>query len=573
MEFTYVTSNDELLEACRALEPAPLLFIDAETTPSGLPRLLQIASDRELFIFDLFELEELTPLRELIKRKPAVGHNLKFDLKVLKRLGLEPAAVFDTMIGAQLLGFKKLSLAHLTGALLGKPLDKSLQLSDWSAPALSREQLEYAARDALVLRELFPLIRDRLNALKGVRGEEVLKTAPARLFGLSSPVAVVEMAFVKELAEVELRGFPVDAALVNALERELTRELTKRVEEFIRRFRVDPFSPKKVARLLEERFGIVLPRTAKGNPSTDDAFLQEFAHREPVKLLLEIRRVKKLLEKLKELKEYAEDGRVHPEFRQIGAVTGRMACARPNLQNVPQALRAVFKAPEGRVLAVADFSQIELRIAAELVNEEIMTEAFKEGKDMHRLTAALVLGKPEEAVTETERKLAKALNFGLIYGISAQSLAHYARAGYGVELSEEEAKRIRRKFFNTFKAFARWHEEVKEKLRREGKVKGKTLLGRPYEADSFTDAVNYPVQGTGADLIKLSVLVFHAALKREGLEGGTVNLVHDEIVAEGREEDGERLLELLVRSMKRAGRIVLKRVPVEVEARLSKSWG
>ncbi|NPB07386.1 MAG: bifunctional 3'-5' exonuclease/DNA polymerase [Aquificae bacterium] len=572
MAFKYVTQQGELEEACRALSSAPYLFLDTETTREGKVRLLQLADQERVFVIDLFEVEDLRPLRELLSRKGVVGHNLKFDLKALRPLGIVPAATFDTMIASYLLGYERHSLSHLSAQLLGKPMDKSLQLSDWGAPHLSKEQLSYAARDVEVLRELFPLMKRLLDALKGVRGEEVLKSRTARTFRLESPVAVVEMAFVKEVASLEYAGFPVDQEALDYLLRELQRELRKRVEEFFIKFRVDPFSPKQVAHLLTSRFGLSLPTTAKGNPSTDDAFLVSFKEVPPVGLLLEIRRLKKLLEKLKEIKESARGGRVHPDFKQIGAVTGRMACARPNVQNVPRELRGVFKAPEGRTFVVADFSQIELRIAAELVEEELMIEAFREGKDLHRYTASLLLGKKEEEVSKEERQLSKAVNFGLIYGISARSLAEYARAGYGVPLTEEEARAIRRKFFKTFKAFKRWHEEVKERLKEEGEVRGRTLLGRPYRATTFTDAVNYPVQGTGADLLKLAVLVFEAELKREGLSAQVVNLVHDEIVAECDKERAHQVKELLEEAMKKAGLMILKRVPVEAESVISERW-
>jgi len=572
MAFKYVTEQGELEEACRLLSSAPYLFLDTETTREGKVRLLQLADGERVFVIDLFEVEDLTPLRELLSKKGVVGHNLKFDLKALKPLGLTPLATFDTMIASYLLGYERHSLSHLSAQLLGKPLDKSLQLSDWGAPHLSKEQLSYAAKDVEVLRELFPLLKRALDALKGVRGEEVLKSRTARIFGLESPVAVVEMAFVKEVANLEYAGFPVDEEALNYLVKELQKELRKRVEEFFIKFRVDPFSPKQVAYLLTSRFGLSLPTTAKGNPSTDDAFLASYKEVPPVGLLLEIRRLKKLLEKLKEVKESTVRGRVHPHFKQIGAVTGRMACAKPNVQNVPRELRAVFKAPEGRTFVVADFSQIELRIAAELVEEELMIEAFREGKDLHRYTASLLLGKKEEEVSKEERQLSKAVNFGLIYGISAKSLAQYARVGYGVPLTEEEAKAIRRKFFKTFKAFKRWHEEVKEKLKKEGEVSGATLLGRPYKATTFTDAVNYPVQGTGADLLKLAVLVFEAELKREELTAKVVNLVHDEIVVECGREEAEKVRELLELAMKKAGRMILKKVPVEAESVINERW-
>ncbi|NPA32647.1 MAG: bifunctional 3'-5' exonuclease/DNA polymerase [Aquificae bacterium] len=571
MEFVYVTDDETLRRACGELSGAPFLFLDTETAGERV-RLVQLGDREKTYVVDLYEIEDITPLRELLSKKGVVGHNLKFDLKYLSRLGIRPPAVFDTMIASYLLGYERHSLSHLVASLLGYSLDKSYQLSDWDAPVLSDAQLRYAAKDVDVLREIFPKLLERLNGLDGERGQELLKSKTAKLFGLRSPVSVVEMAFVKVLAEVELNGFPVDEGKLSELLSILSRETQKRVQSFIIKYRTDPLSQKALAKLLSERFRIPLPRTPKGNLSTDDTALSEFVDIPPVREVLEIRRLKKLTDKLRELKEALRDGRVYPEFRQIGAVTGRMSCSNPNVQNVPRELRKVFRTREGRVFVVADFSQIELRIAAELVGDPLMVRAFREGKDLHRFTASLVLGKREEEVSEEERRLAKAINFGLIYGISARGLSRYARLGYGVELEEEEAKRLRERFFSAFKAFRDWHEEVKRELKQNGEVRGRTLLGRRFVATTFNDAVNYPVQGTGADLLKLAVLLFDGELKRRGLGAMVVNLVHDEIVAECDEEEAQDVKEVLLDAMKRAGRVILRSVPVEVECVISRTW-
>jgi DNA polymerase-1 len=223
------------------------------------------------------------------------------------------------------------------------------------------------------------------------------------------------------------------------------------------------------------------------------------------------------------------------------------------------------------VFVIADFSQIELRIASEYVGEEKMLQAFRQGKDLHRYTASVFLGKPEEEITKEERQLAKAVNFGLIYGISAKGLVEYAKT-YGIDLSLESAQKIRDSFFEYYTSFKAWHERVKRELKEYKESRGHTLLGRPYVAHTFPDAVNYPIQGTGADLLKLSVLMFDAELRREGLKAKVVNLVHDEILVECREEDAERIKELLKKAMLHAGRVILKQVPVEVEVFINNRW-
>ncbi len=573
MEYEYVTDRAQLGKALSHLEKSEFLFFDTETAGRRI-RLFQLGNDEEIFVIDLFELPQALPLiADLLSKRGIVGHNLKFDLKFMLPEGIQPYATFDTMVGSFLLGFERHSLSHVAEVLLGYTIDKSLQLSDWSRENLTRQQIEYAATDVLVVRELFLKMRERLNSLPDVdRGKELLRTRTARVFGLNNPATVIEMAFVQEVAKLELNGIPVDEEEIDRLTKEYDRRLQKLIMDFYIRHRIDPMSPKQIGSFLRSRVGLELPETQKGNISTDDRTLAEFSHVKEVRHILEIRRVKKSLDKLKELKGFVKGGRVYPEFRQIGTVTGRMSSSNPNVQNIPRDMRSLFRAEEGNVFVIADFSQIELRIAAEYVGDENMIRAFKEGRDLHRYTASLVLEKPEEEVTKEERQIAKAMNFGLIYGISARGLSEYARSSYGVELEIDAADVFRKKFFEHFHSFEEWHRKVKRELKEKEEIRGTTLMGRPYRATTFTDAVNYPIQGTGADLLKLAVLMFDMELRREGVEAKLVNLVHDEIVVECPRESAQKVEGLLREAMIKAGRIVLGSVPVEVESTVDSRW-
>ncbi len=573
MKYDYITERSDLTRCLPKLERSPYLFLDTETAGDRI-RLVQIGNEEEIFIIDLFDLPSaIDPLRELLSKKGIVGHNLKFDLKFLYSLGIEPYATFDTMIGSYLLGFERHSLSHVAEVVLGKVIDKSLQLSDWSRSVLTPQQIEYAATDVFVVREIFRKMLDRLNSLpQPDRGQELLKTRTARVFGLKNPVAIVEMAFVQEVAKIEMSGLPVDREELDRIAREYEKRIQKMIMDFYIRYRVDPMSPKQIGSLLKNKLGLNLPETERGNISTDDKTLAEFSHIKEVRDILEIRRVKKSLDKLKEIGSFLRNGRVYPEFKQIGAVTGRMSSSNPNVQNIPRDMRSLFRAEEGNLFVIADFSQIELRIAAEYVGDPSMIRALREGKDMHRYTASLVLEKPEEEVTKEERQIAKAMNFGLIYGISARGLSEYARSSYGVDLDVDSADTFRKKFFKFFHHFKEWHDQVKRELREKEEVRGMTLLGRPYRATTFTDAVNYPIQGTGADLLKLAVLMFSVELKKRGLPAKIVNLVHDEIVVECQEEVSGEVRESLENAMIQAGHIVLKQVPVEVESEVSDRW-
>jgi DNA polymerase-1 len=575
VSFEYITSPKSLAKWEGSFKDIPFLYIDTETVGDSTIRLVQLGTEKDILLLDLYELGDvgINFLKDLLSQKGIVGHNLKFDLKYLLGYGIEPYAVFDTMIASQLLGDSdRHSLQKLAMQYLGEVIDKSLQLSNWGSSKLSKEQLEYAALDVEVVRRLFPLLLERLNSLTPVVEENLLKTRTAKVFGLKNPIAIVEMAFVQEVAKLERNGLPVDVEELERLVKELSKELQKRVMDFLVKYRTDPMSPKQVGELLVKRFGLNLPRTEKGNISTDDKYLAEHIENPAVRELLKIREIKKNLDKLEEIKDGLRGKRVYPEFKQIGAITGRMSSMNPNVQNIPRSLRRIFKAEEGNVFVIADFSQIELRIAAEYVNDESMIRVFREGRDMHKYTASVLLGKKEEEITKEERQLAKAVNFGLIYGISAKGLAEYAYSSYGIALSLAEAEKIRARFFEHFRGFKDWHNRVKRELREKGKSEGYTLLGRRYTAHTFPDAVNYPIQGTGADLLKLSVLIFDAEVRRENIKAHVINLVHDEIVVECPVEEGERTAELLERAMKRAGGIILKKVPVEVECVIKERW-
>lgn len=572
VKFSYITSGERLSRVYESLREEPYIFLDTEVSNDRI-RLVQLGGKEDIFILDLFDLGEegVLFLRELLSSKGIVGHNLKFDLKYLYSYGIEPYAVFDTMIASQLLGdTDKHSLQKVAMHYLGQVLDKGLQASNWGQPFLGKEQLEYAALDVKVVRDLFYIFLKRLNESHH-REEILLKTRTSKVFNLLNPVAIVEMAFVQETAKLELNGIPVDKEELERKLKEQERLLQKKVMDFMVKYRIDPMSPKQVGELLTKRFGLDLPKTEKGNVSTDDKVLSEYASHPVVSELLDIRGMKKVIEKLQEIKERIRGNRVYPEFKQIGAVTGRMASMNPNVQNIPRNLRGIFKAEEGNVFVIADFSQIELRIASEYVGEEKMLHAFRQGKDLHRYTASIFLGKPEEDITKEERQLAKAVNFGLIYGISAKGLVEYAKT-YGIDLSLESAQKIRDSFFEYYTSFKAWHERVKKELKDYKESRGHTLLGRPYVAHTFPDAVNYPIQGTGADLLKLSVLMFDAELRKEGLKAKVVNLVHDEILVECKEEYAEYIKELLKRAMLHAGRVILKQVPVEVEVFVNNRW-
>ena len=285
----------------------------------------------------------------------------------------------------------------------------------------------------------------------------------------------------------------------------------------------------------------------------------------------------KFFEPTKEGREVYTDGRIYPSWKVCEADTGRMSCAEPNMQNIPsksrlRELRTCVVAPEGRVLVVADYSQIELRVAAKVAGEEAMLEAYREGKDLHGMTARSITGREE--VSEGERKLAKAVNFGLLYGQGAEGLQSYARNSYGVEMSLSQAERYRKRFFEAYPSVRTWHRKEGNSFHAGDKT-ARSLRGRRRRVGRFTEKINHPVQGTAADGMKMALALLCG--RRDECPGAVPILaVHDEIVVECDEEDAEKVEAWLKKAMVDGMDDVVNasdpKVLIEVETSVSQAW-
>jgi len=268
-------------------------------------------------------------------------------------------------------------------------------------------------------------------------------------------------------------------------------------------------------------------------------------------------------------------GRLHPDFRQIGAPSGRFSCSRPNVQQIPHETeyRRCFRAPDGRKLVIADYSQIELRILAEFSNDENFINAFESGADFHSMTAAQVFGVAMDAVTPEQRSFAKRLNFGVVYGIGA------ARFAMMTGLSQTQAEDTLRRYFSTYRgldAYLRHAAQTAVATR-----VARTGSGRMYRfrfdendrqsvAGAQRNGKNFPIQGTSADILKRALCLLHQRLR--GTSAMLVNIVHDEILIECGVAEAEGTARILESAMLDAGAEYLKRVPVKVDAHVSDEW-
>jgi DNA polymerase-1 len=476
-----VQSPEGVAELVSHLRGAGRVGLDIETT--GLShardraRLLSLATSTGMFLVDLFRVDD-SLLWPALAAVEVVGHNLGFDLPFLMRLGFVPGRVRDTMLASQVLHAGNRNIGHSLKELahrhLGVTLNKEMQTADWSGP-LSPAHIEYAALDA----ELPLALWDRLGA----------ELASANL----TATADTEMATLPAVAWAAVRGVGFDRVAWEALAVEteaaaacLRSELDAAAPNPANLFGVTNWNSPEEVKTAFRALGLELD-------STDDDALAGVAH-PAAELLREYRVAAKLSGTYGRewLRHVAPDGRVYATWRQIGAgASGRMSCKEPNLQQLPRdaRFRRCFAAPAGRVLVKADYSQVELRIAAKLAGDERMLDAYHRGEDLHTNTARAVLGKQE--VTKADRQLAKSLAFGLLYGMGAKSLAVYASSNFGVALTETEATRHRETFFRTYPGLRAWHQAVPN-----GTVQTRTLAGRRrVGVTAFTEKLNTPVQG------------------------------------------------------------------------------
>jgi DNA polymerase-1 len=501
---------------------------------------------------------DLGPLKPLLESGEVVAHNAKFDLLWLRvKCGLNVCKVRCTLTAARLL---------VAGTKPGNDLDKCLERylgiapaadqsrSDWSSVLLTDDQLAYAARDVAHLHDLLGTMESELE-----------------MAGLNT-VWALESALLPAVIGMEATGLHVERNKLRSIADE-ARKLAKQAADDLRAALgnpgINPASPVQLLAALRAK-GLKLESTAEDVlKAADDGHL--------VPLVLAYREASKRAQQAETLIDHIQpDGRIHGRFEPLGTATGRFSSKEPNLQNIGRGeLREAFTAPAGRKLVVADYSQIELRAAAAIAGEFKMINAYKTGADLHRLTAATVLGKQESEVTKEDRQLAKSVNFGLLYGQSASGLVRYAASSYGITLTEARAKSIRAAFFRNYTRLRNWHSRSYN-LAEQGVGEVRTRAGRrrlvPKSAsvwERFTALVNTPVQGGTADGMKRAITLVASRLP-EG--AALVSTVHDELVVECREQDADAVRSILNESMTEAMAALFPEVAIEVETTPCDTW-
>jgi DNA polymerase-1 len=514
---------------------------------------------------------------------PKVAHNAKYDYIVLVRHGLAVTPItFDTMIAEFLVdpSSHNLGLKNLAFARLGDEMTHIEELIGKGRKQISMAEVAiasvapYAAADAETTLRLLPLMQ-----------AEIERVHAAKL------MAEIEMPLIPVLADMEMTGILLDLPFFKKLSEELTgrmAEIEKQVFESVGK----PFnlnSTQQLSDVLFNRLRLQPPdrgrKTASGHYSTAGDVLDALSGQHPVvDWIIEHRELSKLKSTYVDALPAALDaktGRVHTSYSQIGAVTGRLSSSNPNLQNIPirteegRRVRNGFIAGQGNVLLSVDYSQIELRIVAHMAQDKAMLDAFRAGQDIHAATAAAIYNVPLAQVTKEMRRHAKAINFGLIYGMSAFGLTR------STELTLAEADEFVKAYFTQFPGVKSYLDGIRKQAARDGYVE--TLLGRRRYFPALQsrlnmtvknreerEAINAPIQGTAADIMKIAMLHIPSALKEAGLHARMLLQVHDELVLEVPKEELEKTYKLVQSLMGSAYKLD---IPLSTEARSGPSWG
>lgn len=585
----YVTTSSDTIKALAKFKenPRKLYGLDIETgkksvfkshEKAGLCphlsfiRLIQVYDGASIYVFDLSRIkrdgdEGVRALRHFLSKEKFVAHNAIFEIKHFLNLGIEIDCICSMILGQfyetamhspfepktdkgekTFFAGKGFGLAPLVQRHFGVVISKQQQISNWAKPKLSKEQICYAALDAILTYDLAKHLYPKVKELKMLKAYKLYK----------------DMQYV--IAEMELNGMAVDLKEHDRLIKDwekAVRDSEKRAKKYYGE--VNLRSSKQMNEWLVKRYEkkpAVLkswPKTKTGSYSFNKNDLFDYTKDPAIKVLLEYKKYATLLSTFgKSLQEKInpKTGRLHCSFSLGHTRTGRLSSRDPNLQNMPAregSFRHIFVAPKGMVLVVADFSQIEIRVAGEISSDPVIRRAYKEGIDLHKSIVAVLENKPLSKVTKEERQLGKAINFGLQFGMGAAKLAFYARSSYGVKMSEAQAETAWAAYHSKYSVYSKWCTKQRRKCEELGWVRtpmGKVRKLEPTEV--YTKAVNTPIQGGAAEVSFYALCELRKALKKEDPDRKIkiLNTVHDEILLECDELYGEFAARLLQHAMR-----------------------
>jgi len=596
-KYEYITDISHYQNVIKELEGVNVVSIDTETTgfdPHTCKMLLfQISTPDKSYVIDARSLPvgELPEIKEILEdqKKIKLLQNAKFDYKFIKKhTGIEMNNIYDTLLAegvltAGLSGGRS-SLKELTKNYLGLDMDKNIRKSFIGLKDInfSEEQLKYAAIDTFVL---FPIFESQIAKLKVNSVVDTAKT---------------EFAVTKVVGEMELKGVYINKGkwkeIINNLGKrrdELTEEFYNKISGYYEYNAVDLFgntappininSQPQLLELFNKKVGLNLP-------STGDPILETVNH-PLVNLLREYRKYEKLISAFGDSlldKINPVTHRIHPEFNQMGAATGRFSCNNPNLQQIPRnqpeaPFRECFNPAEGYKFVISDYSSMEMRILADLSGDEKFINAIRNGYDLHSYTAALMFGLEYSDDFKKKhgdlRQAAKAINFGLMYGMGPGRLAAQ------INVTPEQGKEYMEKYFSSYPSVRDFLNKVAREAVKNGYSATPGGRKRWYKMPDKNDpdykkligsierqAKNHPIQGTNADAMKFALVSLYERIKRDKIDASILLTVHDEIVTECANDQADTFKDILSEEMVKAAEVFVKKVPIASDPFVGDVW-
>lgn len=552
------TSQDdmkaEIVGIAIALEPHKGYYIPVGHEGLGIPPQLKRAT----------VLSKLRPILES-DHLEIIGQHFKYDTKVLARSGVHLRKIaFDSMLAGYLLDPEsRKDLNELALRYLGHGMKSFRDLGKAKMSEVSLEDAaEYAVSDAEAVIRLRDVMLPKLKE-----------------HNLEKLFYEVELPLIPGLVAMELKGILIDQDVLREQGKELEVLLDQLRHEIFQLAgeEFNPNSPKQVAEILFARLHLPVIKKTKTGPSTDALVLEELAasHPLPEKLLV-YRELEKLLNTyVRKLPEHInkETGRIHTSFNQGVTATGRLSSSEPNLQNIPirsqlgGQIREAFIAPRGRVLIGADYSQIELRILAHITQDQGLKEAFARDEDIHARTAATIFSIPIEKVSAQQRDIAKRINFGLAYGMSSYGLSQWAK------IPRKDADQFIQTYFASYPGVKAYMERIVKQVQEQGFVE--SLMGRrryfgKLDSRSEREAINMPIQGSAADIMKLAMIRVFEQIQTGQLQADMLLQIHDELIFEADEDQAQKCAEIIQEIMEGVTEL---NVPLKVDVKIGRNWG
>ena len=572
VEIELIVTGDRAIEFMEAAASAPFMGADLETIPATRPphprggliadirvtsiRLIQFFNPqtRACAVIDMTRTGHAWLAR--VQWPTLIFHNAKFDLGQLWQVFQTELPFEDTMLAHRVIHGGNLSLAVRASSTLDLSISKALQTSDWSRENLLAEQIDYAAADAVIAAMVWPHLESALDQNRAAYSllhalvYPVLRQAPVRL-------------------DIESHS-----ELVSRWDREIASAETKLREGGVSK----PGSTQQRQKYLEQHlpteFLVDWPITETGRLSTKSKDLEIAEHIDGVRELGIYSKLSSYRANLgPKLIENSIGGDLFPSFSIAGAATGRFTCAEPNLQNIPrQGFKNLILPPHGKVFVGGDLGQIELRVAAQLADEDVINDAYANGADLHRQMAAEITHKAPADITYEERQMAKAANFGLLYGAGAETLRIYAANSYGVQMGIDQAREIKAVFHRTYPRLAEWQQEAVSDANAWGFSASKhSRLRRHFSDDVYTHAMNHPVQSTAWEILALAIIEMD---KRMPPGCVITHHVHDELVVACLPEQVTAVSELLAEVLTAAFLKIFPAAPTRglIEVKSAPDW-